>query len=253
MIVPDLLDYDFGFSRSSDDVAHRHAALQEHVASLGDLISQLGVRVDLVGHSYGGCVSTFLAQVRPLLLHKLILMCPYGAGLHSYANEIATELNFSRVLQQQGSARLVSRAVGGFFLNAQDLAVSSSVPHFASNCRQAIQVSTMLIWGTADALCQPLPSPQLFARFAHHPEAFWICGGNHWLTIDSVLSLSRLLCRPVGQVGVTGTIDLPPATSAAHAALRLLLRPTDRPIELMKSTPHATPADSTQVGPNARL
>ena len=58
VIAPDLLDYDYGLSSSSDTAGRRTATLEQHVASLADLAVQLGGEVDLVGHSYGGAVAS---------------------------------------------------------------------------------------------------------------------------------------------------------------------------------------------------
>ena len=62
-------------------------------------------------------------------------------------------------------------------------------------------------------------------------EGWWVEGAQHWITIDSVLSIARLPCKPAGDV--THPTALPRAVSASHGALRLALKPTDRPLRQM--------------------
>ena len=93
------------------------------------------------------------------------------------------------------------------------------------------------------SLSAPPPLSQLRAAFsgdAAHVHGWLLSHAKHWLTIDSVLVLSRLLTAHFSAVGAaSGTAagagdesvmppPLLPSTSQLHTVLRLLLRPTDR-------------------------
>ena len=62
VLAPDLLDYDFGFSRSSDEETERRATFEQHVASAGELIAALGVKVPRPAHFVTPVTSRCLAR-----------------------------------------------------------------------------------------------------------------------------------------------------------------------------------------------
>jgi pimeloyl-ACP methyl ester carboxylesterase len=127
VIVPDLLDFDFGFSRSharlaaerngSGDAASalRVSPLRwgDHVAAVTGLLEVLSdgfaagqrgssdegkdamggllprTQVDLLGHSFGGWVASKIAEQRPELVRRVALLCPGGLGRYRIASSAA--------------------------------------------------------------------------------------------------------------------------------------------------------------------
>jgi pimeloyl-ACP methyl ester carboxylesterase len=114
VLVPDLLDFDWGFSQSgaagrarvaaATAAASRHALGEAHPAAvdfadvdaagcpsavtlvdpLVELCQELGVpRVDICGHSLGGFVAQSLAAAHPELVRRVVLLSPAGGGRYN--------------------------------------------------------------------------------------------------------------------------------------------------------------------------
>jgi pimeloyl-ACP methyl ester carboxylesterase len=69
---------------------------------------------------------------------------------------------------------------------------------------------TLIIWGDQDSICCPLGGfgdeggAQLMRPFGGTAEGHWIVGAEHWLTVDSAVTVARLIDGFGGELGAEG-------------------------------------------------
>lgn len=86
-------------------------SIERYVDLLADLIEQVSDGpVILVGHSMGGMISLSLALKYPMLVERMVLICPTISGhLSTYINLVVSPITF---LEQLGLARFISAVEG---------------------------------------------------------------------------------------------------------------------------------------------
>lgn len=180
--APDLLDFDFGFSRTHGRSGDAPAAssvsplrLSDHVGALAEYVETLvrpGAPIDLVGHSFGGWCSHRLSLQRPELVRRLVLLSPGGGARYRFAPSLAMIAGpavTARVLKGHVATPLVplvSRVIDVIVNSPFHFRLLQSMeydvfggppPHPASH------IPTLVAWGTDDTLHRPWKRDRLDA------------------------------------------------------------------------------------------
>lgn len=190
-IAPDLLDFDFGYSRTrarcvgGGEAAAASGALSlgllDYVDALEEFLDSVARessssasassgeagscrRVDLVGHSFGGWTSHRLAARRPDLVRRLVLLSPGGGGRYRFAPAIAMLAGpglTSRVLETHlpaAFASLVAHVVDVIVhspFHAHILGTMGYDSYAAPPLGPPVSAPTLVAWGTDDTLHRP--------------------------------------------------------------------------------------------------
>lgn len=188
---------------SFHDADHSYPAL---AGDLAEVILALGGTADVIGHSMGGKAAMMLAQTRPELLRRLVVMdiAPYAYG-HSQADLIdameAVELDDLR-LRSEADSRLARHVpdpgTRAFLL--QSLELKAEPPRWKFNL-PALRAQMERVVGWPEAACGNFTGPALFlagseSDYCREPQqqAIRACfpqagiriipGAGHWLHAD---------------------------------------------------------------------
>ena len=260
VIVPDLIDFDFGFSRSSRAVGGGGAGemlkMAEYPSAVIELIEALlaeqrraapavasaatfgpaaaataassystaatastaatssthpttavGSRVSLIGHSFGGFIAHRIAETRPDLVRRAVLLCPGGLGRYRIIPSAAplAGLSATRTLIPSHVHSAVGEVVARVF---QLIARSPWTVHLLSGLdfeeyfsppasARAVACPTLLLWGTADSLHRTMPGRPGSAMLYGLARGlgYWLVGADHALPLDSVVAVERLAAQ----------------------------------------------------------
>ena len=237
VIVPDLLDFDFSFSRSArlravsqtgskplDLTGHAgHLRMCDYPAAtvqlLEVILAEAGVpALDLLGHSFGGWLAHRIAEgaAEGALVRRVVLVCPGGLGRYRIIPSAAplAGLAATRTMVPPHMPRGVGELAARVF---QLIARSPWTVHFVSSMAyeeyfappasaHAVTQPALLLWGDCDTLHRVMPDRPGTAMLygLQRGTGYWLVGGGHALPIDSVVVVARLASEFLGEGGRGG-------------------------------------------------
>lgn len=220
VVLPDLLQFDFGFSRAKGG---RFLSWTGHAEAVAGFVRQLAIdsqgaapRVDLCGHSYGGWICQRIASRHPHLVRRVVLVAPGGCCRYRVLNSTKALFGGRRATAEIFAlhmpwpvAWLVAGAFQALYRSAQNVAHIESLEFseyqgFAGD----VFAPTLVLWGTHDDLHQAWGSDhshvapgRAFARRHERPpmleqlhcaKGFWLEGCGHAVNVDGARTVARL-------------------------------------------------------------
>ena len=212
VILPDLLDSDFGSSVGSHNdpsgslsEAGFSNGVAAHTASLAALLNKLNIgSVDICGHSFGGFLAQELAaELPPWRTRRLLLLCPGGGNRYRAGRSLRTlwgpdpgEL-FQHAIPASSTMRGL---VGTLFRHMIRTPNQSALLldffdafRYFLRFRPLPHVPALIFWGDADSVLEPRPASVQLAQLSHpSSRGVWVQGGSHALNFDSVRNVYEL-------------------------------------------------------------
>jgi len=266
VVMPDLFDFDHGYSASDVDKMDgmKVRRYQQHLEALACVVEDMvqngrkGVaEVDLIGHSFGGIVVSHLAALcaeRNLPVRKIVMLAPGGPLIkinparttrfmnnpwETLASSLPAWVPFAPV--QMGVKLLFSIL---FSPNNTNVLFGMDYTEYLGNIENfKSEKPVLLLWGTSDSVCRPRMDLTSFLRQNFtNITGFWVEGGDHNIQIDSVVAIAREIDTWLGKVSHQRK------TSSANSVVDTLLGFTNRNIVKMNLGD-----DASQHTPHSRL